>query len=75
MDIKEILANPDLLKQLKDALGLNKEESKSGFVSAASLGIPQFTDKQLKEFSKTLAKQAEKKSLEEIQSEIAMTLR
>jgi hypothetical protein len=47
---------------------------KSSFVTADDLGIPQLTEKQLKEIAKKLSKEAENKSSKEIEFEVAQCL-
>ena len=45
-----------------------------GFVSAEDLGMPQLDEKQLKQIAKKLSKEAEGKTQEEIEMEVARTL-
>ena len=59
MDIKEVLGNPELLNQLKDALGLkgkSKGDGKNGFLAAQDLEMPKLSDNQIKNIAKDLNK-------------------
>jgi hypothetical protein len=77
MDLKEILGNPELLNQLKDALGLKgkaKGDGKNGFLGAQELGMPKLSDSQIRNIALDLNKQAANKSPEELQEEYLRSL-
>lgn len=77
IDLKAILKDPELVKQLKDAIGIQENakpmnNGKNGFVSGEDFGTPKLSDEELVQISKALSDAARTKSLEEIDREVML---
>ena len=77
MSLLDKITTPEELAELKALIeSARQTQQKGGFVSAAELGMPVFSNKQLAEASKQRAKlEAQKgKTIEDIEAEIAQAL-